>query len=1191
MRAGLGGIGVAAILAAAAARPAWGATNSQWVGGTDGTGLWGDPTAWDNGIVPQTATNNASVATGFATLDASYSIGGLALGGGTVGGTNDLVVNGLLSWSSGSLVDAGTTRAAAAIVFSGASDKVLGGGRMLINDGTATWVAGAIVAADGATIVNNGTFASGFDGDLRSTGTASLFLNAGTFRKTGGAGTNGGATTIGAVFNNSGTVQVQVGQLALVSGGSATGGQFDISANARLIIANDYTLDAASRISGSGSVVFAGGVNTIAGTYDVSGLTGVIGGTTTFTAPAGTAAASVVHFGPVSLSGGVLSINNQVEVPRLDQIGGNLDGNGSVTFTGPIVWQAGQQTGSGTTIASAGLSIEGPGGKSLEDRTLLVPGSASATWSGGDIRAFGSATLQNDGTFTSTFDANYIVANGSPRIVNNGLWVNSGGTGVTSIGADFFNTGTVRVDAGTLALASGSSGGRFDLAGGGVQFAGAYALTDGAVLAGTNKAVITGALDISGGTATANVVEISGNGQLTGSGLFTVDKLTWLGGRMAGGGTTLVNTSLTLDGDGKVIDGGRTLRIAASAVATWSAGDIAAFPDSVIDNAGKLETTFDGTLLYASARTAVFLNSGLFQKSAGTGTTRIDVPYINSGTTRVASGTLLLSGGGSASGNFDLADGTRLQFANDYRLADGATVTGPKVSIGLSAGTLTVDVPLAAASLEQTAGIFSGTGSVTLDKFTWSGGAMSGSATTSVNTTLLMSTSTEMDLVGRTLSIGGSATATWSAGDVHVLRGGTINNAGTFEVTQDAGLFSRFDATDAAFNNTGTLLKTGTNTALISGVPVNNTGTVHVSAGTLAISNLGNFKTTVIDAGAGGSFATVLTNTGSYNAAGSTTATIVLNTGRFTAAGSLNIAVQFTNSGIATADFLGPQTWAPGGRLLVNGGNVTLGTDGGATLTLDAKGGTTLLKSDQHLNVLNVDGGTVKLSSGGTAGAGLLLRTGGYANKGTTDNWKGKLDVTNGSLILDYQDGASPIDAVANQVRNGFNPAGAEHWTGNGIVSSTAHDNASGNTGVGYGEASDVLGATGGTFAGEDVTGNAVLVRYTLYGDATLDGGVDFNDLVKLAQNYNSGTGEKLWSQGDFTYDGIVDFNDLVKLAQNYNTTLLPPPTGAAIPGASAAFEQDLARAFAQVPEPGAGALLTACGFAGLTRRRRQRRA
>jgi hypothetical protein len=87
-------------------------------------------------------------------------------------------------------------------------------------------------------------------------------------------------------------------------------------------------------------------------------------------------------------------------------------------------------------------------------------------------------------------------------------------------------------------------------------------------------------------------------------------------------------------------------------------------------------------------------------------------------------------------------------------------------------------------------------------------------------------------------------------------------------------------------------------------------------------------------------------------------------------------------------------------------------------------------------------------------------------------------------------------------------------------------------------------------------------------GDANLDGVVDFNDLAKLAQNYNASSG-KTWFDGDFNYDGSVDFLDLALMAQNYNQ---PVPSDPAL--ASPAFDADLARAFASVPEPG-----TLCGL------------
>jgi hypothetical protein len=59
---------------------------------------------------------------------------------------------------------------------------------------------------------------------------------------------------------------------------------------------------------------------------------------------------------------------------------------------------------------------------------------------------------------------------------------------------------------------------------------------------------------------------------------------------------------------------------------------------------------------------------------------------------------------------------------------------------------------------------------------------------------------------------------------------------------------------------------------------------------------------------------------------------------------------------------------------------------------------------------------------------------------------------------------------------------------------------------------------------------------FFLAGDANHDASVDFNDLVALAQHYNTPAfGPTL---GDFNYDGDVDFNDLVTLAQRYNTSL-----------------------------------------------------
>jgi hypothetical protein len=96
---------------------------------------------------------------------------------------------------------------------------------------------------------------------------------------------------------------------------------------------------------------------------------------------------------------------------------------------------------------------------------------------------------------------------------------------------------------------------------------------------------------------------------------------------------------------------------------------------------------------------------------------------------------------------------------------------------------------------------------------------------------------------------------------------------------------------------------------------------------------------------------------------------------------------------------------------------------------------------------------------------------------------------------------------------------------------------------------------------------------------------VNFNDLVAVAQNYNTtvaGATDNWWMRVDFNLDGDVNFNDLVLLAQNYNQSL---PSGG-LP-ASIAHDWSAAVAGSNVPEPAwTGVLGILAIAAGLARRR-----
>ncbi len=59
------------------------------------------------------------------------------------------------------------------------------------------------------------------------------------------------------------------------------------------------------------------------------------------------------------------------------------------------------------------------------------------------------------------------------------------------------------------------------------------------------------------------------------------------------------------------------------------------------------------------------------------------------------------------------------------------------------------------------------------------------------------------------------------------------------------------------------------------------------------------------------------------------------------------------------------------------------------------------------------------------------------------------------------------------------------------------------------------------------MSANQVIISYTWWGDADLDGILDNNDYVVWAYGSSSGGGVSGWFVGDFNYDGSIDNNDL----------------------------------------------------------------
>jgi hypothetical protein len=226
------------------------------------------------------------------------------------------------------------------------------------------------------------------------------------------------------------------------------------------------------------------------------------------------------------------------------------------------------------------------------------------------------------------------------------------------------------------------------------------------------------------------------------------------------------------------------------------------------------------------------------------------------------------------------------------------------------------------------------------------------------------------------------------------------------------------------------------------------------------------------------------------------------------------------------------------------GGAIGFGTSGTLDGTLLKTGAGSFTAKHFRVGTLNVDGGTLRVLNEGTGPTGassLTTNTTNHVNVLTLaggDSPSVKLDLANNELIVDYS-GATPIgtlssgtqgSGIARQVQTAY---AAGSWSGNGITSNWAEQYAADlDYAIGYAEASEVLGSGGGTFAGQSVDGSSVLIRFTRYGDANVDGITNIADFSRLSANFNL---PGIWHHGDSNYDGFVNISDYSRMVSQFN--------------------------------------------------------
>lgn len=418
------------------------------------------------------------------------------------------------------------------------------------------------------------------------------------------------------------------------------------------------------------------------------------------------------------------------------------------------------------------------------------------------------------------------------------------------------------------------------------------------------------------------------------------------------------------------------------------------------------------------------------------------------------------------------------------------------------------------------------------------------------------------------------------------------------QVTLDGGTWQWGANVNVTNGNRGITVGAGGGTIDTQGFNVTWSGPITGSAATAVLTKAGSGSIKLRSAAFESDYV------GALNVAGGT---VQLDGGR--AMGDLAAVTLANTAGVTLSVTAGDETigsLAGGGTL---GGNVSLGAQ---TLTAGGNGKSTtfagvisgangklvkvgtgtmvLAGANTYTGGTTVSAGTLELGAGGTVGSGGVVVQGGVfrlASGGPTAVLSslvlagGKADLTDRRLVIDYTTGNDPVASVVSALLAGRN-GGA--WDGVGIISSSAAGDAQKRTAIGWAEQSDMgVSSWGGT--GVDAT--SLLLRYTYYGDANLDGKVNADDFARADRGRAKGLSG--WVNGDFNYDGTVNAADYLLMDSTY-VSQGGPLSPALLAEREAQFGiQYVNELMAAVPEPTGMGLCGAAAMVAGMRRRRQR--
>jgi len=1039
----------------------------------------------------------------------------------------------LLNYTSGTSFVVGTTPGGVGRTYSLSATGSSGsaGSLVLTIASTQTQYTYSVGGGDNPAVDGNGTWQAGSTNFFTTTGTQSFS---------------------GQAYNNSSNDPVIIG-----SGGA--GGTITVS----------------GAVTAGGGLIFSNVTQgyTVAGTNTITLSGGIVDSATETNAPS---ALTTTISAPIVLTG---SQNFQASANNvLALTGGISDGNNGYTLsvggdTGTVLL-GGTNTYSGGTVINTGVlesstgSLPSSGGVQINNTSAsLVFNQASSGSYSGLISGSGSVAVNSTATVSLTNIANSYSGptdvEGGVLAINNPGDINSGSGGINMLGGTLqftspvtFGTGTesMTLNPGTTSTIdtegnnvtlgfnlTGSGGNLTKIGTGTLTFDNLQPTRTIGVLS-----VLGGALDLSSNSAFSFTAP-STPGGFTGDLIFDgAVGIRLFGGNINGGGSVYINgAAVSITGEG-----GPTSEIDNTIV--LNSNELTSFAAEIGANSGNTlviggAITGDGDVDFTGGAGLVMLE----------GQSTYDGPTPGGGSTT----TIDNSSGGEVQldVNNALPTTTNVHLNNNgYLDVYGVTQTIGSLDSG-AAGTMAI---VSDNSTNNALLVIDGTkstnfaGYITDNSDTPNGGGMLAIELGSTYTgTLNLNSTTNNNYSGGTILNGGTLEL-GTAGDALLgnAPGGVTFGGGTL-------LLNSSWSSSRPLTVNPTVPTGGSSTISAAGNPVVLTPTgLTWSGGTLNLvdapaSSITTSNSTVVSVTAAGSALSVDANT------------------TLSVSGPVDPFAVHTTTIVPAAD---ATALINAGTISITGGTTTNGVQGEPTVSIAGVTGT----------------GTLDVGNGNKSVLQLAQGSGGSAVNSLVINANATLDITNNHLIINYAaagQSQSTIDSsIYQMLKNGFNGGGwnGVNLGGGSIISTSAQTPTNGlKYGVGWADGSDGVHDVAGLSSGQ------FEIKYTLLGDANLDGTVNGTDFSILAANF--GLGVTNWDQGNFLYSSSVNGSDFSALAANFGQgdngadTSITPADIAALDAFAVANGLALPT-IAAVPEP-ASVGLVALGAVGMLSRRRRK--